>query len=282
MIQTKRKLVVFVFFLLVGLALTGCSGAQAETATSTATVGLVDEERPDLGDFFQGNEGAFVLFDSAGGRYIRYNPPRCADRFLPASTFKILNALIGLETGVIPDADYVIAWDGTRYPIASWNRDHTLGTAIRYSVVWYFQELARRVGRERMQSCVAAAEYGNADISGEIDSFWLEGGLRISADEQVEFLKRLYAGELPFSERSTDIVKEIIVLETSNAYTLSGKTGSVQRTVVFTGWFVGYLETGNNVYFFAANMESDDPNGMASGESAKRIAVSILGYLGVM
>ena len=170
-----------------------------------------------------------MLYDLNRNRYIHYDPERCAERFIPASTFKIMNSLIGLETGVIPDEDYVIQWDGTQYAIPSWNQDHTLKTAILNSVVWYYQELARRVGRERMQSYVDAANYGNEDISGQIDTFWLEGGLRISANEQVEFLKRLYQDELPFSTRSVNIVKEILVLEKVGSYQLSGKTGSVQR-----------------------------------------------------
>ena len=138
------------------------------------------------------------MYDLKNNRYTRYAPEQGAERLLPASTFKILASLIGLETGVIPDENYVIKWDGTRYPIPSWNQDHTLKTAIQNSVVWYYQELARRVGREKMQYWVDVVNYGNKDISGEIDNFWLVGGLRISANEQVEILKRQYQEDLPF------------------------------------------------------------------------------------
>ena len=155
-------------------------------------------------------------------------------------------------------------------------------SAICNSVVWYYQELARRVGEEQMRAYVEAAAYGNADISGNIDSFWLDGALRISPDEQVEFLKRLYLNGLPFSQRSMDIVKDIIVLEETDTYKLSGKTGSAIRIEVYQGWFVGYLETDDNVYFFATNFESDDSNGFANGENAKRISLDILQYLGLM
>jgi beta-lactamase class D len=234
------------------------------------------EAKPELEKYFQGFKGAFVLYDLNGNNYIRYNPERCAERFIPASTFKIMNSLIGLETGVIPDENYVIKWDGTHNVIPSWNQDHTLKTAIKNSVVWYYQELARRVGKEKMQHYIEIANYGNKDISGQIDTFWLEGGLRISANEQVEFLKRLYKNELPFSSRSVNIVKEILVLEKTESYQLSGKTGSGQRITPHEGWFVGYLETKGNVYFFATNFESSSPDGLANGDTAQKISLNIL------
>jgi beta-lactamase class D len=262
----------------------GCTGIQSQPTPTppdgqpapVAPATPVSEVKPELGKYFQGLTGAFVLYDLSGQRTIRYNPERCAARFLPASTFKIMNSLIGLETGVIPDEDYVIKWDGTQYDIPAWNQDHTLKTAIQNSVVWYYQELARRVGQERMQHYVDAAGYGNQDISGRIDTFWLEGGLRISAEEQVGFLKRLYENDLPFSQRSMDIVKDILVLEKTGSYQLSGKTGSVQRVAPHVGWFVGYLEGGGKVYIFATNVEDGD------GNQAQEITHSILQGLGLL
>ena len=133
-----------------------------------------------------------------------------------------------------------------------------------------------------MQYYVDAAHYGNQNISGQIDTFWLEGGLRISADEQIEFLKRLYQGDLPFSQRSMNIVKEILVLEKTESYQLSGKTGSVQRITPHEGWFVGYLETSGNVYFFATNYESSSSDGFANGDTARKISLDILQGLGLI
>ena len=268
--------------LLLSMLLAGCAGISTTltpptrspmaTATSTPSTNV----RPELEQYFQGYTGAFVLYDRNANRYLRYNPERCATQFLPASTFKILNSLIGLETGVITDENFVIKWDGTQYDIPAWNQDHTLKTAIQNSVVWYYQELARRVGAEKMRQYVEAAGYGNRDISGQIDTFWLDGALRISADEQVEFLKRLYQNDLPFSQRSQEIVKTILVLEKTDSYQLSGKTGSTQRIKIHTGWFVGYLETNGNVYYFATNLESSDPNGLANGQLAQNINRNIL------
>ncbi|HEX7557031.1 MAG TPA: class D beta-lactamase [Leptolinea sp.] len=274
---------------LICLLLSACSPVAAVTPaigptaspSATPTSVPISEVKPELEKYFQGFKGAFVLYDLNGNRYIRYNPERCAERFIPASTYKIMNSLIGLETGVIPDENYVIKWDGKPNVISSWNQDHSLKTAIQNSVVWYYQELARRVGKEKMQHFVDAANYGNKDITGQIDTFWLEGGLRISADEQVSFLKRMYQGDLPFSSRTVRIVKEILVLEKTESLQLSGKTGSGQRLTPHEGWFVGYLETKGNVYFFATNIESSNPDGMANGETARKINLSILQGLGL-
>jgi beta-lactamase class D len=276
---------------LLTLLLVGCVGTQAQSlptplpsqpATATMPPPPVSELKTELEKYFQGFKGAFVLYDLNRNQYIRYDPQRCAERFLPASTFKIVNSLIGLETGVIPDENHVITWDGTQHSISSWNQDHTLKTAIQNSVVWYYQELARQVGKEKMQYYVDAIDYGNKDISGQIDTFWLEGGLRISANEQVEFLKRLYQGELPVSTQSINIVKEILVLEETESYRLSGKTGSAQRITPHTGWFVGYLETKGNVYFFATNYETASPDGLANGATAKEMNRNILQGLGLL
>lgn len=219
----------------------------------------------DLSPFFKDTKGAFVLYDLKNDRYLRYNEERCRMRFSPKSTFKIPNSLIGLETGVIRDGDFVIQWnrqkyppqDGwDQYPFKHWPQDHALRSAFKYSVVWYYRELALRVGERKMKKHVGAFDYGNEDLSGGIDNFWLGGGLKISADEQVEFLKKFYAGHLPVSKRSVEIVKDILVLEQTPDFKLSAKTGGgsiAQGTYI--GWFVGYLETQGNVYFFACNIE---------------------------
>jgi beta-lactamase class D len=244
----------------------------------------------DLSPFFKDTRGAFVLYDLKNDRYIRYNEERCRERFSPKSTFKIPNSLIGLETGVIRDAGFVIPWNRQKYPpqddwdqepFKHWAQDHTLRSAIKYSVVWYYRELALRVGAARMKKLVEAFDYGNRDVSGQIDYFWLGGPLRISADEQVEFLKKFYAGRLPVSRRSTEIVKDILVLEKTPEYTLSAKTGggSVAEGT-YIGWFVGYLETRGNVYFFACNMEgSSYPEIREKRIDVTKRILAELGYL---
>lgn len=254
-------------FLLILLVLTACSASPLPLKES-------ENIRADFENYFQGFDGAVVLYDLSANQYTRYNPERCAQRFLPASTFKILNALIALETGAIPDENYTLPWDGTQYDLPAWNQDHTLKTAFRDSVVWYYQEVARRIGEENMQRYIGEVGYGNQDIRGNPDSFWLDGAIRISADEQVEFLKRLYQGDLPFSARSMEVVGEIMLLESDDHGRLRGKTGSGLMDTMHVGWFVGYMEMDSDVHFFAANITG--PKAQANGAKAREILLNIL------
>jgi beta-lactamase class D len=250
------------------LAALGCAtrtGAGSVVNTPPARPGPAATPRPDLASYFKPfPAGAFVLYDLKRDRYVRYNEARCRERFSPFSTFKIPNSLIGLDTGVIPDAEYVIKWDRQKYPsfsedtlpFSAWWQDQTLRTAIKRSVVWYYRELALKVGERRMKEYVGKLDYGNEDVSGPLNGFWLNSSLKISADEQVEFLKRLYKEELPVSKRSISIVKEIATLEQTPDYRLSGKTGGGPLAEGrYLGWFVGYLEAKGDTYFFATEIE---------------------------
>src|SRR5687768_5762469 len=229
-----------------------------------ANIGAAEADAQNLKRVFGNTKGAFVLYDLKSHRYIRHNESRCRRRFTPASTFKIPNSLIGLETGVVRDADFCISWDRQRYPnegrsntapFIHWWQDHTLRSAMKYSVLWYYIEIARHVGAARMQSYVRQFRYGNRDISGGIEQFWRNSTLQISAEEQVDFLRRFYTGKLSVSSRSTEIVKDILLLEQTPAYRLSGKTGAAPFDGGTRAWFVGYLEREGNVYFFALNMD---------------------------
>jgi beta-lactamase class D len=231
-----------------------------------------------LDEFFDDYEGCFVMLDVTNNQYSYHNPEQCAKRMSPCSTFKIPNSLIGLETGVIPDQHHVIEWDGTVYPVESWNQDHTLASAIANSVVWYYEILAARVGTERMQQYVSAIPYGNEDISGG-STFWLASSLEISADEQIEFLRRFYTDDLPFSQRSLDIVKEIIILEATDDAVYRGKTGScMTEDGREWGWFVGYIQRNDTAYIFAVNIEG----AAADGQQARKVAEAILEHLDLL
>ena len=154
----------------------------------------------------RGVKGTFVLFEPALDRYSILDESRAKQRFLPASTFKIPNAVIGLDEGSITDENEVFHWDGKPKPIPEWERDHTLNSGMKYSVVWMFQEIARRTGKARMKDWMERLEYGNRDISGGIDLFWLQGGLRVSAMEQVQLLQRT------FDSRMAELVEEQMAL----------------------------------------------------------------------
>jgi beta-lactamase class D len=269
--------------------LLGCStAAPSDYARTTAPARrAVSADEPDLGRFFQGVEGTFVFVDPQTGRTVHHNPARARTRFLPASTYKIPNTLIALETGVASGPDFPLAWDSTVAPHqawwpAVWTQDHTLRTALPNSVVWYYQELARRIGAARMQGYVDQFEYGNRDISGGIDRFWLTGGLRISTEEQVAFLRRFYFGALGVSERTTRITKDLLVLEETPTYRLSGKTGWAglgDPSAPQIGWLVGYVERDGQVHFFATNIDIETAEDAAARLSITKAILRDLGLL---
>jgi beta-lactamase class D len=222
---------------------------------------------------FSGSQGCFVLLDVARNKFIRSDAARCAERLSPWSTFKIPNSLISLELGIVPDTLQVTPWDGVVRDRTEWNRDQTLSSAFSLSAVWYYQRLARATGMKRMRDYLRKIHYGNEDISGGIDRFWLGSSLRISADEQVDFLRRLLAGQLPFSARSIQILQDIMVVARTPEEILRGKTGMGGPADSRLNWFVGYLERGPNVYIFATNVQGSD---IADPQTARRITESIL------
>lgn len=271
-------------FLLVALLLTACGNSQTPAPIPAPTESAPKEEvRADLAKYFQeyNVDGAFVLYDLNADHFIRYNPKRCDEGFLPASTYKIVNALIALETGIAPDENYLIKWDGHKYPIQEWSRDHTLRSAMQYSVVWYYLELAGREGPKTIQKYVDLIGYGNRDISGKEPAFWLTGNLRITANQQIDLLVQLYKNRLPFSKRNMDIVKDILVREKTNKYVLRAKTGSTIQDSIPIGWYIGYLEKDSNVYFFATNLSSLSSAEFPS-EAKEIITRNILKELGIL
>ncbi|MBW4422786.1 MAG: class D beta-lactamase [Myxacorys californica WJT36-NPBG1] len=207
-----------------------------------------------------GVEGSILIYDLNNDRIFQHNPQRNTTAFLPASTFKILNSLIALETGVISNDIAVLTWDGIQRKLPEWNRDLNMREAIKLSAYWFYQVLARRVGYDQMQKWVTQVKYGNQKIGSQddIDKFWLEGELRITPQEQIQFLRRFYNNELPFSKRSLSMVKDMMIMEQTPDYTIRGKTGWVGFVGDVTpqiGWLVGYLEKGKNVYFYATNID---------------------------
>lgn len=224
-------------------------------------------------------EGSFVLYDPQANKYIFYNQEQYEQLFSPASSFKICNSLIGLETGVIKDENFVIPWDSVTRQNPNWNNDHNLKTAFKNSTIWYYQELARRVGGQQMKYWLDKANYGNADTSGGIDKFWLTGGLRISPKQQIDFLKRLHDNKLPFSQRSVDILKNIMIAKDTLNYVIRAKTGWGSQDNKDIGWYVGYLETKNNVYYFANCIQTADINNKYFANARIEIVYLILDEL---
>ena len=207
----------------------------------------------------QGVEGTMLLESlSTGERYV-HNDTRANTRLVPASTFKVPNTLIALETGAIAGQDSVLTWDGQAHDFPDWNRDQTLASAFKVSCVWCYQELARRVGAERYRTDLRALGYGELTEPFEVTTFWLDGALTISAVEQVAFLKQVHARTLPFSAETYDTLRDIMLAEQTPTYALFAKTGWAARMTPQAGWYVGYVETAGDVWFFAMNIVVRDP-----------------------
>lgn len=238
------------------------------------------QERDDFARRFQeaGVNGTFVLYDPGDERYLAHNSRRARTGFVPASTFKILHSLIALETGTVADTSFGLKWDGVERQVRAWNRDHDLSSAFRNSVVWYYEELARRIGAERMHEYVGRARYGNGDTGGE-SPFWLNGNLRISPIGQVRFLERLHERALPFSGRAMDAVEGLLVEHKTPSYVLRGKTGWARQEPVDVGWYVGCVTRDGRPYYFALNMDVERPE---QAPLRRRLALTILEDLGLL
>lgn len=212
-----------------------------------------------------------------------FDPTRAARGFIPASTFKIPNSLIAIELGVVSDENthYPVTWP--KMEIESWNREHTFRTAFKYSVVPIYQIVAREVGEARYVEWLNRLQYGNRRPTGGVDHFWLDGDLRVSAFQQIDFLQRLVRLELPVSERAQHIVIRMMLNEANACHILRAKTGligvSATRKVDPVGWWVGWVETDTATTFFALNIDINGPN---DGAQRQRIARSVLRSLGAL
>lgn len=262
------------------------------TLTLLASTGTFARPRPALT-----HPGCFVLMELDSGQVTRVNAEKCAKRLVPASTFKVPHALIALETGVLKDEHETLKWDGTKRGVDTWNQDQTLDTAMRYSAVWFFQDTARRIGPERMKEWLGRLRYGNQDSSGDVTRFWLQGPLAISADEQFDFMARLYRNELPVSERSREIVKGTLVQRADtvgnrrgdialfgpwkDGAVLSAKTGFARLKDGDVTWLVGHVEKAGKRYVFVSNVESRERQS-ANKPLALVSALEALKALGVL
>ncbi len=213
-----------------------------------ATLGATPAPPPDRA-FPPGTSGQFVAVDLASGRHFRVDPAGCAQRYSPFSTFKIPNSLIGLETGVVAGPDETLRWDSAKYPVPdpapgpeyefAWTQDQSMRSALSFSIVWYYRELATRIGEPRMGRWLRLFDYGNRDLSGGLDRFWLGSSLRISPDEQARFLARLQAGAFPVSKEHLAFVQQVLTEElVAPGCRLITKTGSSSTG---EGWLVGWL-----------------------------------------
>ncbi len=201
-------------------------------------------------------------------RYI-HNYKRANTRLSPASTFKIVNSIIALEEAVIQDQYEIIKWDGTNRLYDAWNKDQNMKTAFKYSCVWFYQKLAKKIGIKTYLSYFERFNYGNKLIGDNVTQFWLGEELEISAMEQIEFLKNIHKQKFDISKRTYKILQEIMLVDSTDNFKLFAKTGAITRNGIGHGWYVGYVTTKETTWFFATNILID---GMK--DLAKRIEIT--------
>ncbi|OUL20868.1 class D beta-lactamase [Nostoc sp. RF31YmG] len=283
MLQTRRMPLVIAIAIGILVTFLTISSFPATPAHSQEIKASPVAVSIDLGRSFNqlGIKGSILIYDQNNKKFYEHNASRNSQAFFPASTFKIFNSLVALETGVIPNDVAVLTWDGIQRQVAAWSQDTNIRQAFKNSTVWFYQVLARKIGHERMEKFIKEVGYGNRQIGtpDQIDQFWLQGPLQITPREQIEFLQRLYRKDLPFSQRTLDLVQDIMIYERTPDYVLRGKTGWATSLTPNIGWFVGYLEQKNNVYFFATNIDIRNDDDTAARIEITRRSLKALGLL---
>ena len=233
----------------------------------------------DLSSYFKNYEGSFVLFNSNRDSWTVYDMEHATHRISPDSTYKIYDALWGLEENIITPQNSLLMWNGKNYPFETWNSNQTLQSAMTSSVNWYFQAIDEQLASTNIRNYIQQIGYGNENVSGRLSTYWLESSLKISPVEQVKLLTKLQNNSLGFSSENINAVKDAICLSSSDAGTFYGKTGTgrVDGQDV-NGWFIGYIETADNTYFFATNIGADSD---ATGGNATEITMSILSDMNI-
>ncbi|AFL73497.1 class D beta-lactamase [Thiocystis violascens] len=224
-------------------------------------------------------DGTLVLSSLRTGETFIHNDARAQRRFSPASTFKIFNTLIALKAKAITGADDRFTWDGQQHALLDWNRDQTIASAFKVSCVWCYQTLARRVGAAPYREAIRQAAYGELSEPFALTEFWLDGSLRISAIEQVDFIKQVVRRTLPFSTQAYETLRDIMVVEQTPAWTLRAKTGWSTRTSPSIGWYLGYVETHDDTWVFATNFDLPDAADLPLRQSLTRAALQAKGVL---
>ncbi|GIN97873.1 BlaR1 family beta-lactam sensor/signal transducer [Siminovitchia terrae] len=229
----------------------------------------------DLSSYFNGYSGSFVLYDSATKNYQIYNQKKSEQRVSPNSTYKIYSALFALEENIISVKNDKQNWDGTVYPFKAWNKSHDLSTALSNSVNWYFQNLDRKMGKKQLQYYLHKIKYGNENLAGKLDSYWIQSSLKISPIEQVQLFYELDENTFGFNEENIRAVKNAIFIDKQKSGQLYGKTGTgMINEKHVNGWFIGFVKQEGRTYYFALNIQSE--KGHASGSKAADIATKIL------
>jgi beta-lactamase class D len=241
---------VFAFSLVLFSSMSGYASDESRASTGQ----MID---PELESIFNDNnvEGTIVISSQDGKKTYIHNVKRAFTRLCPASTFKIVNSLIALETEVIKDENEVIRWDGQNRFLDEWNKDQNLKTAFKNSCIWVYQRFAEKIGTDQYKKYLKKLNYGNQTPGPILTTFWLaEGWLRITPFEQIEFLRKLVLKKHPLQNRSYEILKKVMLQEETPDYKLYWKTGAATKNWKGHGWYIGYLETRGETWLFATNI----------------------------
>lgn len=239
------------------------------------------KDSQEVGELFKSANvtGTFVLYDVDADTLTDHNQTRSKVRFVPASTFKIPNTMIGLSVESVKSVDDVLPYGGRPQPFDAWEKNMGLREAIVLSNVAIYQELARRIGLERMREYVSRLGYGNEDIGRSVDTFWLKDPLKISAVEQAQFLAKLAQSQLPISESIQQNVREIVLLDQRENLQLYGKTGWENASKPGIGWWVGWVQKEDRVYTFALNIDIHQASDVSKRIQLGRASLEALGIL---
>ena len=260
------------YFIIAAVCFAACSNSKNSKSAVQNNQHIQKSEFQSILDSAQVT-GAILIYDLQKNSYYSNNFDWANKGQLPASTFKIPNSIIALETGVVANDSTLFKWDGQKRSFKVWEQDLILREAFHFSCVPCYQDVARQIGEQRMKAYLHKLDYGNIKVdASNIALFWLQGDSRISPFQQIEFLKRFYTAALPISARTSAIMKRLMLIEETEHYKISGKTGLSDANGKYNGWFVGYLETEGKVYFFATNVEPSPQTDMEQFSTVRKAA----------
>lgn len=279
----SKKIISIITFILTAGCLLSLSPLLSTYATSKEQYKWNTESKNisyiNLSPYFNKYDGCFVLYNRHDDSWKIYNIEHATTRISPDSTYKIYSALFGLEENIITPKNSLIHWNNKRYIFNAWNKDHNLYTAMDSSVNWYFQTIDNELGKYNIKKYIHKLNYGNGNVNDDLASYWMESVLKISPIEQVELLSKLYNNTLEFKQENINTIKQSICLSSSENGNFYGKTGTGRvNEQDINGWFIGFIETSNNTYYFATNINS---NRNATGSTASKITMSILADMNI-
>lgn len=283
---------VIIILILIPSLLCGCSSENTSSTTDVNTKETISEPKiieENWEDYFDGINGTAVIYDPANNNYQIYNQEMAVTKRSPCSTFKIISSLIALENKIITPENSLRKWSGEIFWNDSWNQDIDFKEAFQTSCVWYYRQIIDEIGKEVMQKELNKLDYGNCDISDwhgtlnnnnnnrSLTGFWIESSLKISPQEQVEVLERIFGQDSQYSKKTQENLKEVMLV--ANQTNIYGKTGlGKSHGIVVDAWFTGFAEKREeNKYFCVYLGKTEDKD--VSSTKAKDIALEIISNL---